>query len=289
MSIRTILAAASGGSATAGAIDLACQLARRFEAHLEGFHVLPDPTAVFAAAGVGMGAPVSVGLVETAMAQAVTQAAETRALFEDIIRQHRIRHCVVPQLAPYRPSASWHQETGCAPGLVSRRGRFFDLIVLGRSDRVINEPHSDTIEDTVLNSSRPVLLAPTKASPSGIGNVIAVAWNGSPQAVRALTAALPLLYKADAVSLITTDDMDPDDSQSAINYLAWHNVNAEQRWITAGSGRHIGRALIDEAQDAAADLLVMGGYGHAPWRELFFGGATRTALATMPLPLLLMH
>jgi nucleotide-binding universal stress UspA family protein len=289
MSIRTILAAASGGSATAGAIGLGCQLARRFEAHLEGFHVLPDPTAVFAATDGGMGAPASVGLVETVMAQAVTQATQTRALFEDIIRQHRIPHSVVPQLAACRPSASWHQETGSAPALVARRGRFFDLVVLGRSERVINEPHSNTIEDTVLSSGRPVLLAPSQAAPSGIGNVIAVAWNGSSQAVRALTAALPLLYKANAVSLITTDDLDPDDSQAAINYLAWHNVNAEQRWIEAGSGRHIGRALIDEAQYAAADLLVMGGYGHAPWRELFLGGVTRTALATMPLPLLLVH
>ena len=68
MSIRTILAAVSGGSATAGAINLACQVARRFGAHLEGFHVLPDPTAVFVAAGEGMGAPASVGLVETVMA-----------------------------------------------------------------------------------------------------------------------------------------------------------------------------------------------------------------------------
>lgn len=288
MSIRTILAAASGGSATAGAIDLGCRLARRFDAHLEGFHVLPDATAIFAAAGQGMDTPASVGLVDTVMAEATTEAAQTRALFDDLVAQHRIPHNVVPQLAACRPSASWHQETGSAPVLVARRSRFFDLVVVGRSERVINEPHSDTIEETVLNSGRPVLLARSDAHP-GIGNVIAVAWNGSPQAVRALAAAMPFLEQASAVSLITTNDADVGESRDAIDYLAWHEVNAESRKIPPGSGRHVGKALIEAAQDAGADLLVMGGYGHAPWREQLFGGATRTALATMPLPLLLVH
>jgi nucleotide-binding universal stress UspA family protein len=288
MSIRTILAAAGGGSATAGTINLACQLARRFEAHLEGFHVLPGANGFFAAAGEDVGAPVSAGLVEAMMAEATAQAAQTRALFDDIITRHGIAHHAVPQLAPRRPSACWHEETGSAPELVARRGRFFDLVVLGRSDRVVHEPHSDTVEETLLHSGRPVLLAPSDP-PAGIGYVVTVAWNGSPQTVRALAAALPLLCKADVVSLITAGDVDPSDSKAVIDYLAWHKVNVEQRKIAAGSGRHIGKALIEAAQNAGADLLVMGGYGHAPLREQLFGGATRTALATMPLPLLLVH
>jgi len=43
MTIRTILAAASGGTATNGAIELACRFARRFDAHIEGFHAKADP------------------------------------------------------------------------------------------------------------------------------------------------------------------------------------------------------------------------------------------------------
>jgi len=289
MSIRTVLAAISGGSASAGAIGLGCYLVRRFDAHLEGFHVAPDPAAVLVAAGEEFAVPASAGLAEAMMAQATVQAAQARALFEDVIRQHGIAHHALPQLAPRRPSASWRQETGSAAALVARRGRFFDLVVLGRSDRVVNEPHSDTIEQTLLHSGRPVLLAPSETPPSGIGNVVAVGWNGSPQAVRALSLALPLLRKAEAVSLIATEDLDPGESSAAIDYLAWHEIKAEERRIPGASGRHIGRALIAEAQHAAADLLVMGGFGHAPWRELFFGGATRTALATMPLPLLLVH
>jgi hypothetical protein len=81
MTIRTILAAISGGSASAGGIDLACRLAQRFKAHVEGFHVVVDPRAEFAATGEGFGLFPSAGLIETVMDEARAKAAETLALF----------------------------------------------------------------------------------------------------------------------------------------------------------------------------------------------------------------
>jgi nucleotide-binding universal stress UspA family protein len=41
--------------------------------------------------------------------------------------------------------------------------------------------------------------------------------------------------------------------------------------------------------DVSADLLVMGAYGHSRGRELVFGGATRTVLETMTVPVLMAH
>src|SRR6185437_15305264 len=113
------------------------------------------------------------------------------------------------------------------------------------------------------------------------------AWDGSPQAVRALVAALPFIENANAVTLLTAGDAPPDGSRSAVDYLAWHGVFAERRLLPAAGSRHIGPLLLETAQECRADLLVMGGYGHTPWHELLFGGATRAALAAMPLPLLL--
>lgn len=287
MRIRTLLVAAGGGSATAGAIDLACQMARRFEAHLEGFHVLPDRRAVFAATG-DIASPGSAALVDGIMAEASAKATQARAMFDQIVERHGIAHGSLPRFAAPGPSVSWREETGDASALVAARSRFCDLIVLGRSDRVMREPHSDTIEETLAHSGRPVLLAPEEA-PSGVGYVIAVAWNGSPQAVRALSASLPFLEQANAVSLITAGEADAGGSAAAVDYLAWHGINAERRQLPAARGRHLGRILLDAAAAAKADLLVMGAYGHAPWREQLFGGATRAALSMMPLPLLLTH
>ena len=288
MGIRTILAAASGGMASAGAIDLGCQLARRFGAHLEGFHVRPDPYAVFAATGEGIGSPASVGLVNQVMAEAEVAAARTHALFDEIAHRHGIAAGTVPQLGAHAPSASWREASGSASAVVARHGRFFDLVVLGRSGRVEKMPHSDTVEETLVRSGRPVLLAPAEP-PSGIGYVVAVAWNGSPQAVRALAAALPFLEKASAVSVIAAGDERNDDSRSVVDYLARRDIAAERRVVAPATNRRAGRVLLDAARDCSADLLVMGAYGRAPWREQLFGGATRAALAAMPLPLLLMH
>ena len=49
MTIKTLLVAASGGSASDGAIELACRLAAQFKAHVEAYHVMVDPVAIFAA------------------------------------------------------------------------------------------------------------------------------------------------------------------------------------------------------------------------------------------------
>ena len=38
-----------------------------------------------------------------------------------------------------------------------------------------------------------------------------------------------------------------------------------------------------------ADLVVMGGYGHARWQKLVLGGVTRTMLMSMTVPVLMSH
>jgi nucleotide-binding universal stress UspA family protein len=288
MSIRTILAAASGGTATSGAVQHACQLARRFSAHVEGYHVALDPSAALTMTGDGFGVPAPVALLQSMLDDSKAKAVETRALFEEIASRYEIPRGGPPQITPQGPSFGWREEAGDASVLVARRGRFFDLIVLGRSDRVIAEPHSDAVEEVLIRSGRPVLLVPA-THPSQIGHVVAVAWNGSAQAARALAAAMPFLEKTNAVSLITVGDPERLGAPQVIQHLAWHGIDARHLDLPGVSARHIGEKLIDAAQEASADMLVMGGYGHAPWRELLLGGATRGAVAAMPMPLLLVH
>jgi hypothetical protein len=61
MDIHRVLAAVSGGTASAGAVELACCLARRFGSHLEGYHVRLDPRemALVGADGSGPRSPAS--------------------------------------------------------------------------------------------------------------------------------------------------------------------------------------------------------------------------------------
>lgn len=290
MTIKTILVAASGGSATGGAVDLACRLARRFHAHLEGHHARLDIEGAAAALGEETALGPTGMIIESMLAEGQVNASKARSLFDTVLARHEIPVEERPYPIECRASAWWREESGYAPALVARRARFFDLVVLGRSERVVGEPHSDTIEQVLTSAGRPVLLAPADALPS-VGDTVAIAWNGSPQAVRALTAALPLLAAAHTVWLLRTAAIDdPDSIESTIEYLRWHGISRTRHYdVPDRPIRHSGRLLLDAAQTCRADLLVMGGYGHAPWREAILGGATREALGIRTMPLLLMH
>jgi nucleotide-binding universal stress UspA family protein len=288
MSIRTILAAVGGGGATGGAVELSCRLAHRFAAHLEGLHVLPDAAAIIAATGEGIASPASQALAESMMAEAAEKAAQARGLFEETVARYGIAGDLTVPAAAQTPSTIWREESGHAARIVADRARFFDLAVLGRSDRVIGEPHSDTVEETVMRSGRPVLLAPAEAA-GDIGRTVVIAWNGSPQAVHAIGAALPFLGMAERVVLMTAGEADAAGGSSAIDYLAWHGIAAERCRLNTSSRRRTGQALLNAAQEAGADLLAMGAYGQPPWREQLLGGVTRGAVRAMSLALLLMH
>ena len=277
MTIKTILAAASGGSASAGVFELSAHLAHRFEAALEGFHVKIDARELAMAAGDDVGMMALPGWIDQITRESDATASRVKMAFLAMTERHHL-----PAL-----SVGWREEVGYAPSLVPQRGRFVDLIVLGRSEQVVDQPSSLTIEQVLLHAGRPVLLAPTKM-PASVGASIALAWDGSPASVRAMTAALPFLTLARTVTILTIGKEFAEEAPSVAGYLARHGVNANQRNVADVKGG-VGSQLLDVASGLGADLLVMGGFGHAPWRESLFGGATRDVVRGGLLPILLSH
>lgn len=287
MTIRTILAATSGGTASRGAVALGCQLAQRFAAHLECFHVRVDPRELILAASYGdYGMLMDGAWMERVEADAEETAVRTRTAVMEILRQ---RGLVLADNPPQtEASSAWVEERGYAAIAVPRRARFSDLVILGRSERVIGQAHTDVVEQTLIHSGRPVLLAP--AEPSGIpGGIVAVGWDGSPPAVRALQASLPFLAGARLVLVITAGDRSEESIPAVKQYLAWRKIGGEVRHVSRLATSHAGDLLLAVARDEGADLLVMGGFGHTPWRELLFGGATRDVIGTSSMPVLLSH
>ena len=113
-----------------------------------------------------------------------------------------------------------------------------------------------------------------------------MAWNDSPQSARALAAAMPFLVTARAVHVLSVGDTRAAD---LARQLGWYGVRATADAVYPIPGVGVGALLLAAAHEQDADLLVMGGYGHAPWREALFGGATRQVIGTSLLPLLLSH
>jgi len=51
----------------------------------------------------------------------------------------------------------------------------------------------------------------------------------------------------------------------------------------------VGGVILSRAADHDVDLVVMGLYGHSRLREMVLGGASRTLLSSMTVPLFLSH
>jgi nucleotide-binding universal stress UspA family protein len=284
MTIRTILAAISGGVASEGAIETACGLAQLLGAHVEGLHVKPDPAEVLPVFGTDVGFPMYGELLKLAEEEAAQALSRAKVAFAAALAHHGLPERAIPGEGA---SASWREELGFASAVVSRRARYVDLVVLGRSGRVTDTPYTDTIERTILDAGRPVLVAPLRLGAPPC-ETVAIAWNDSPSAARAVAGAMPLLRRAKMAHVISAGpDARLHDALAA--YLAWHGITAAAHPVAPAEGVSTGELLLAAARDCGADLLVMGGYGHALWREILFGGASRQILATSRLPLLIAH
>jgi len=140
----------------------------------------------------------------------------------------------------------------------------------------------------VIEEAESTLLVPP-AEPATLGTCIAVAWKQSDAAIRAIEAALPLLLRAEQVCVLMETDHASDTAPlELIDRLAQAGVPVHVLRFEAGE-RSTGEALIAEAHEAGADLLVMGAYTHNRLTEFILGGATREVIAAADLPVLLHH
>jgi nucleotide-binding universal stress UspA family protein len=145
----------------------------------------------------------------------------------------------------------------------------------------------------VLGSGRPTLLLPSTFDPErALGRRIALGWNATPEAARAIWDAMPLLTAAEEVWVLVVDqdrhDADFKDTrgEDLARHLARYGVKVGVRLFRATSG-DVSRVLREALNELSADLLVLGAYGHPRISELLFGGVTQWALREAHIPTLL--
>ncbi len=173
--------------------------------------------------------------------------------------------------------------------------RYSDLTVLSQHDasEALPGAMSDLVPYVMLNAARPVLIVPRSGQFEEVNNTVVVAWDGSMEATRAIGHALPLLRAARLVVLALlhppAGHAQPARHPGAdiAAYLSRHGVPVEVRPAIATGD--IGAALLAMAAEVHANLLVMGGYGHARFHEILLGGVTETVLRQMTLPVLMAH
>ena len=176
--------------------------------------------------------------------------------------------------------------------------RYADLVIVSRDAEPIAVPGIPAEarglpEYIALHGARPVLVVPPGWSARGLPGTAVVGWDGSMQAIRAITAALPLLRQADAVKLALVNPgamagmHGEEPGADMALHLARHGVKVDV--VIEHSRASTGDALQNVARDHGAGLLVTGAFGHSRYREFVLGGVTRSLLAGSTMPLLIAH
>lgn len=193
----------------------------------------------------------------------------------------------------------WAVEEGVAqlPDIgrhVALRARFADLAVLpkpyGDDHGIELEP---ILESALFEAQVPALIVPDDVTPKVQPERVVVAWNESPEALRAVRAAMPLLKGASRVNVVIIDPpahgpnrSDPGGMLS--QFLSRHGVNVEIDVLSRTLPR-VSDVLLRHVADLDAHMVVMGAYGHSRFREAILGGATRHMLELTPVPVFMAH
>ncbi|MBR8343518.1 universal stress protein [Burkholderia ambifaria] len=193
-------------------------------------------------------------------------------------------------------SVEWQAPAGDVTGTAILHARHADLLVLGQEnpDDRMTFVARHFVEDVVMGSGRPAIVVPYAGDVRTLGENVLIGWDGGREAARATADALPLLTRARFVHVetVTRGHPDPDETPAGVDvaaYLERHGIRASFSTTPRERSVSVGAMLLNRVTDVHADLLVMGLYSHARMHERVLGGATRTILETMTVPVLLSH
>lgn len=279
MAIRTLLAFSDTADDIPERVALTAGLAEALEAHLTVLAVTLYP-------------PFRSGYHSVAASEAylgeVQRSLDVAAALAD-----RWRDALTGRSCP--SDVRWASDTpGGLSDIAALEGHYAELTVVGRSVAG-DQDHlrAALLKGLLFGSGRPVMVVPPGWSVPP-GRRIVVGWTPCRAAARAVGDAMALIDRAEAVSVAVVDPRadgqghgaEPGAAIAAV--LARHQVPVTVYQLPA-SDRGVAAALSAHAADFGADLIVMGGYGHARLIETLLGGVTHDMLEMTRIPLLLSH
>jgi nucleotide-binding universal stress UspA family protein len=277
MSYKTILVHCDAGRGTAVRLEIAFDLAQRFEAHVIGLHV----RQAFQAPAFTDAGPAMDSLYKTYETTVKADEAIATAAFREAAGSKGV-------------SREWRVTDGYVDEILRAEARTADLVIVGQAepDSPPTATPADLAEDVAVAGECPVLIVPHIGVAKPPGKTVMLCWNASREAKRAATGALPLLTMADKTIVLIIDPKrgagNEEPGADVATWLARHGVKVTVQRDTAADS-DVGGVILSRAADHDVDLIVMGVYGHSRMRELVLGGASRTLLASMTAPLLVAH
>ncbi len=193
--------------------------------------------------------------------------------------------------------ADWRAPQGALEEVLALHARYSDLMVLSKADAIdgVTGLIPYLPESVVMAAGRPVLMIPNVGTLDTIGTNILYCWDQKREAARAFSDAAPLLRQCKALTVLEVDrddemlgtaDIHDDDFPRYCTSLGYPQP---QVLFRRSHDIGVGNVILNTATDTGSDLIVMGAYGHSRMRQWVMGGASRTLLSTMTVPVLLSH
>jgi len=273
--IKNILAVVDDATSSRITLQAALKVARHLGSRLEALHVRPDPVAALPLVGEAMSGTMVEEMMTIAARDADARAAAVRAVYDEVTARAGI-------------GGAWIEDVGAVERVLALRACRGDLLMVARPEPETETVTLPTVNAALLQSGRPVLVVPPGDMPPGFSRV-ALFWNGSIEATRAVAAALPFLVAAEQVLVLRVEEEEwfapTDDLES---YLANHGVKAVVSQVLPRNAP-TGEALLAAAHANNAHLMIMGAYTRSKLRQLILGSVTGHVMRHATLPVLLSH
>lgn len=187
-----------------------------------------------------------------------------------------------------KATTKFYEYEGKQADAVRHYGRLSDLICVAKPSKE-EDLGFNTLKSALFSSGRAVMVCPdTDQVPPDFGKHVAIAWNGSLEATRAVAMAMPLIENADKVTILTGGKSEhAATSEEFSQYLSQRGVTADV--IQFDGKRNVGRMLLKKCSELEADVMVMGAYHESYERETLLGGNSATIVDESEIPVVMVH
>jgi nucleotide-binding universal stress UspA family protein len=279
MDIKNILLHLDHSSGCQNRLQTAFAMASNYDALITGLFVVPDyvvPSYVEA--------QISVDLITDVTEKALARARDTLSEYQKMAAAAGVAmdaHVVEGQVIP----------------ILREHSKYSDLLMLGQDQPDDPDNASYGLADALLfEGACACMMVPHSGKLALPGKRILLTWNASRESARALREAMPMLKTAETLVVLSSE---PDDADATIarghphadelaRFLESHGIESVSSGIN-DLDISASDAILGQAAEMDADMIVMGAYGHARLREIILGGVTRDLLKQSPIPLFLAH
>ncbi|MEM6409791.1 MAG: universal stress protein [Pseudomonadota bacterium] len=281
--IKSILVPVRGDGMVATVLAHAAELAKQHRARVNVVHCRAQPKDLI---------PQGVALPDFARKVMMEQAGELANRQEDhlrgILRRLATEYGLKEEAEEDDARCTFVEENGRMADVVKHAGRLADLIVLPKPQKERNLGQS-SLKSALYGAGRPVLVCPGQLQPDArFAQHVAIGWNGSLPAARAVGSSLDIMHAAARVTVLTGGKVEPHGpmAEELVDYYALRGIDAR---IERFDGTDPSKALLETCEKIGASLLVTGAYSHSHETEMLFGGNTQRIVDRTEMPVLMAH